>query len=115
MPASPPDPEEEPRVKRLMYHAKQRGWLELDLIIGNWAEANRTVLATDPVLMADFEALLAVENPNLFKYLTGQLDPTGDEASLDKNAAFQAIKEQVRSRYRGAATRTEWIANGWQD
>lgn len=32
------------RRKQLLYRSKQRGWLELDLIMGSWAEKNLDVL-----------------------------------------------------------------------
>jgi succinate dehydrogenase flavin-adding protein (antitoxin of CptAB toxin-antitoxin module) len=67
-----------------MYHAKQRGWLELDLIIGQWAEKNLHSLSSEE--LKDFEELLGCENPDLFKYLTNQMEAGED---LQHNKAFQ--------------------------
>jgi succinate dehydrogenase flavin-adding protein (antitoxin of CptAB toxin-antitoxin module) len=110
-------PEETPQLKRLMYHAKQRGWLELDLIIGNWAEQNRKSLASDAELTTEFENLLAVENPDLFKYLTGQMEP--DDAMLKSNTVFKMIRQHVMDQY-GRRDHTvgsgkEWLRSGWHD
>jgi succinate dehydrogenase flavin-adding protein (antitoxin of CptAB toxin-antitoxin module) len=71
-------------INRLMYHAKQRGWLELDLIIGQWAEKNLQSLSSEE--LKDFEELLGCENPDLFKYLTNQMEAGED---LKHNKAFQ--------------------------
>lgn len=43
-------------VNRLMYRARQRGWLELDLLVGLWAERHLPTLP--PQLLPEFEALL---------------------------------------------------------
>jgi succinate dehydrogenase flavin-adding protein (antitoxin of CptAB toxin-antitoxin module) len=58
------------RIRRTVWRAKQRGWRELDLIIGSWAEANTHNL--DDTQLAQFEELLAEEIPDLFKWLSGQ-------------------------------------------
>ncbi len=113
------DTAETPQLRRLMYHAKQRGWLELDLIVGNWAEANRRALASDPALMADFEALLAVENPDLYKYLTGQLQPPEEEEALLRNAAYRTIRAEIEDSYpiktRPRHRSKAWLPSGWHD
>eukprot|EP00204_Picochlorum_oklahomense_P003474 CAMPEP_0118798370 /NCGR_PEP_ID=MMETSP1161-20130426/782_1 /TAXON_ID=249345 /ORGANISM="Picochlorum oklahomensis, Strain CCMP2329" /LENGTH=133 /DNA_ID=CAMNT_0006725771 /DNA_START=111 /DNA_END=512 /DNA_ORIENTATION=+ len=104
-------------INRLMYHAKQRGWLELDLIIGQWARDNLEGLTEEE--LGDFEELLAIENPDLFKFLTGQIDP---EPHLESNRAFRMIRESVQdtmSFYGSfAATKAPKGANwvrGWDD
>ena len=105
-----------PQIKRLMYHARQRGWLELDLIVGNWAEANRQALVDDDSLRADFEALLGVENPDLFKYLTGQLQPPEEEGALQRNAVYRAIRAQVLDSYPSTdGSSKAWLPSGWHD
>ena len=74
----------------MMYRARQRGWLELDLIVGSWAEKN--VPGMNSQDLEEFEALLNVENPDLFKWLTGQLDPPED---VLQNNAFQVRLEVI--------------------
>lgn len=107
---------ESAELKRVMYHARQRGWLELDVIVGNWATENRRTLATDPALMADFKELLAVENPELFKYLTRQMDPPEEEAYLNGNVAFQRIRESIDSGLPDEARASKaWVPSGWHD
>lgn len=88
------------------------------MIVGNWAEANRHALATDPALMADFEALLAVENPDLYKYLTGQLEPLEEEKALESNTVYSAIREEILDSYPRLKTGPQskaWLPSGWHD
>jgi hypothetical protein len=40
-------------MRKLMYRAKQRGWLELDLVVGLWAEENLPRMT--PEMLADFD------------------------------------------------------------
>jgi antitoxin CptB len=42
----------------------------MDIMLGNWASANLAKL--DSPKLAQFEAVLKLENPDLFKWLTGQ-------------------------------------------
>ena len=77
-------------VNRLMYRSKQRGFLELDLLVGLWAERNVPHMSM-PQLRA-FEEVLDIENPDLFKWLTGQEaapDALRDNASFMVRAKLQ--------------------------
>ncbi|KAJ7534276.1 hypothetical protein O6H91_13G087400 [Diphasiastrum complanatum] len=77
-------------LNRILYRSRQRGFLELDLLLGKWAEDNIQDLH-DEQLEALVE-VLDVENPDLWKWLTGQ---EGAPESLTSNIVFQAIKKQV--------------------
>ena len=57
-------------VNRLLYRARQRGFLELDLLVGMWAEKNIPLMS--PAALESFSTVLDVENPDLFMWLTGQ-------------------------------------------
>mmetsp|Transcript_34711 Transcript_34711/g.83872 ORF Transcript_34711/g.83872 Transcript_34711/m.83872 type:complete len:131 (+) Transcript_34711:54-446(+) len=60
------------RVKSLMWRAKQRGWLELDLLIGTFAKERLSNFSDAELTM--FEEVLELENPDMNKWLTGQVD-----------------------------------------
>ena len=37
-------------IKKLLYRSKQRGWLEVDLILGSWASKNLKNLSNNDLL-----------------------------------------------------------------
>jgi len=74
------DESRQKRIRAMMYRSKQRGFLELDLIIGTWAEKMLYKLPDSD--LDEMEALLAEENPDLWKYLSLQ-EPT--PAALENN------------------------------
>jgi antitoxin CptB len=59
----------DPRLKRLLYRANHRGMRELDMLIGQFAEA-RVPTMTDAEASV-FEALLEVQEPDLMAWITG--------------------------------------------
>jgi succinate dehydrogenase flavin-adding protein (antitoxin of CptAB toxin-antitoxin module) len=59
-------------VNRLLYRSKQRGLLELDLLIGEYAELH--LPSMDAQQLEQAEAILGEENPDLWKWLTLQTD-----------------------------------------
>lgn len=75
------------QVNRLLYRAKQRGFLEMDLLVGMWAEKN--VPKMDAAQLKAMEEVLDQENPDLFKWLTGQ--ESASEA-MQANAAFKVLR-----------------------
>ncbi|KAK9813019.1 hypothetical protein WJX72_007626 [[Myrmecia] bisecta] len=103
-------------VNRLMYRSKQRGFLEMDLLMGLWAETRLPDMSDDMLLA--FHDVLEMENPDLYKWLTGrELAPP----EMRRNVAFQALLEHVRQQLKdnaAAATRAdpgkEWV-RGWDD
>ena len=100
----------------LLYRAKQRGFLELDLLVGGWAEANLPRLSDEE--LAAFGLLLEEENPDLWKWLTGQL-PAPE--AMAANPAFVQLRrhtEETLDAKSRSATRgklgADWV-RGWGD
>ncbi|KAJ9512267.1 hypothetical protein QJQ45_012834 [Haematococcus lacustris] len=101
---------------RLLYRSKQRGFLELDLLVGLWAE--KEIPAMNLPMLQDLAVMLDQENPDLFKWLTGQLPPSELMAS---NMAFKALRKHVaqqlgsNSQQKSHASQgVEWV-RGWDD
>ena len=61
----------EEKRRRMLYHSKQRGWLELDLILGTFAEKHLATLGAKDI--EDYALILEEENPDMFKWLSGQI------------------------------------------
>ena len=76
-------------VNRLLYRSRQRGFLEMDLLVGIWAEKQIPQLSEN--MLQQFEIVLDQENPDLYKWLTGQEQPPLD---VEENAAYQVYKRQ---------------------
>ena len=72
------------QVNRLLYRSRQRGFLEMDLLVGQFAE-RRLPQMSEPELAA-FSSVLDQENPDLFKWLTGQ-EAASD--AMQKNSTFK--------------------------
>ncbi len=101
--------------RRLLYRSQQRGWLELDLVMGEWATKNLEALSKDE--LHEYSELLDEENPDLFKWFTGQLEAPD---RLKNNFAFRKIFDEVQTRKEAGnaksmnTTGAEWV-RGWND
>ena len=60
------------RRKRLIYRSKQRGWLEVDLLLGSWAAENVASLSKEDC--DAYEHILNCETIDIFNFITGK-DP----------------------------------------
>nr|XP_024399322.1 succinate dehydrogenase assembly factor 2, mitochondrial-like isoform X2 [Physcomitrium patens] len=103
-------------LNRILYRSRQRGYLELDLLLGKWAEDNINNL--DENRLQELVDLLEGENPDLWNWLTGQAEVP---AALAENSVFAAIKGQIAenlSTYSSPQTRAQpgkpWV-RGWDD
>ena len=114
---------EEERRKRLinkmLYRAKQRGFLELDVVVGEWAERNLNAKTTSDSFLTQFAKVLEEENPDLYSYLTGQSE--APKYLGEENEAYKALKAHVMKfldEKSDEKTRAkfgkEWV-RGWND
>jgi succinate dehydrogenase assembly factor 2 len=60
------------RRRRIIYRAKQRGWLEADILVGSWAKENVPRLTEDE--LSQLEIVLQEETIDLFNFVSGK-DP----------------------------------------
>lgn len=82
------------RRKGLSWRAKQRGWLELDWLVGTFAEKHLANLSEEELVK--FEEVLELENPDLFKWLTSQGAPPENVA---QNSVYKMLAEYVNSHH----------------
>jgi len=101
---------------RILYRSRQRGYLELDLLLGKWAEDN--IAHLDQNRLKDLVDLLEEENPDLWNWLTGQAEVPPELAT---NTVFTAIRDQISvnlTTFSSPNTRATpgqpWV-RGWDD
>nr|AKM76890.1 ankyrin repeat family protein [Geranium maderense] len=100
----------------LLYRSKQRGFLELDLVLGKWVEEH--IYSMDENGIKDLVHVLDLENPDLWRWLTGQ-EPAPEP--VNRNPVFIAVHEKVMSNLENhASPETRAVAGkpwvrGWDD
>ncbi|KAK1363921.1 Ankyrin repeat family protein [Heracleum sosnowskyi] len=101
---------------RLAYRSRQRGFLELDLVLGKWVDEN--IHSMDEAAVRSLIDVLNLENPDLWRWLSGQEQPS---ESISNNPVFKAVHKKVMGNldnYASPETRATagkpWV-RGWDD
>ena len=97
--------------RRLLYRSKMRGWLEMDIMLGKWAAAN--LQGMDDPGLDQFAEVLDMENPDLYKWLTGQA-PVPDEIKNDVLRRMLADLEAERVPKVTVASTVEFKGAVWE-
>ncbi|CAI7806846.1 unnamed protein product [Closterium sp. NIES-54] len=102
-------------LNRLRYRSRQRGFLELDLLLGKWVEQHLPAL--DPPRLTALARLMDEESPDLFKWFTGQEQAP---EHVVQNPVYLSIRSKVDERLHRmhpavrAAPGLPWV-RGWED
>lgn len=89
------------RRKRLIYRAKQRGWLEVDLLLGTYASQH--VPSFDANELDQFENFVNMETIDIYNIITLRLDVPEELKTQDGSGVVERIQEWARNSPLGRA------------
>lgn len=89
------------RRKRLIYRSKQRGWLEVDLLLGTWASEN--VFSLNESELNQFEDFVNMETIDIYNIITLRLDVPDHLKTEDGSGIVERIAQWARSHPLGKA------------
>lgn len=97
------------RKKRLIYRSKQRGWLEVDLLLGTWASEHVSSLSVDE--LDQFEAFVNLETIDIYNVLTLRTDvPNHMKSSTDgEMTLIEKIQNWAKESPLGKASREKYV------
>ena len=98
----------EVRRKRLVYRSKQRGWLEVDLLLGTWASENVPSLNMDE--LNQFEAFVNLETIDIYNVITLRTEVPEEMKKADGTGVVERIQEWARSSPLGKAEPEKYSA-----
>ncbi len=84
------------RRKRMLFRAWHRGFKEMDLILGCFAD--RRLSALSPEELDQFEAILNAEDTPLYQWITGKeaMPPEFDNAIMTEVRDFKPLSEILK-------------------
>ncbi|KAL3766909.1 hypothetical protein ACHAW5_000927 [Stephanodiscus triporus] len=98
------------RRKRLVYRSKQRGWLEVDLLLGTWASINVPSLNADE--LDEFEKFVNMETIDIYNVLTLRSDVpeemSGSLAGDGKRSLVERIQDWCKESPLGKADKEKY-------
>jgi succinate dehydrogenase assembly factor 2 len=100
------DTTQQVRRKRLVYRSKQRGWLEVDLLLGMWASENVSHLSNDE--LDDFEAFVNLETIDIYNVITLRMDVPDSMKREGGQGVVERIQEWARSSPLGKADKESY-------
>ena len=77
----------------MIYRSKQRGWLEVDILLGSWAAENIPLLTKAE--LDDFEEVLKEETVDMYNFLTAKVELP---IHLESNLIMKRIMKDVMSK-----------------
>lgn len=92
------------RRKRLVYRSKQRGWLEVDLLLGTWASLFVPSLNMDE--LDQFEDFVNMETIDIYNVITLRLDVPEPMKRPDGKGVVERIQEWAISSPLGVDPKT---------
>lgn len=98
------------RKKRLIYRSKQRGWLEVDLLLGTWASENVSNLTASE--LNQFEDFVNLETIDIYNVLTLRTDVPDHMKSKDGEGEMtlvEKIQKWVEGSPLGKASREKYV------
>lgn len=95
-----PGKDVETRRKRLVYRSKQRGWLEVDLLLGTYA--SRFVPNMNEDELDQFEDFVNMETIDIYNIITLRMD-VPDELKMGGEGVVERIQEWARESPLGKA------------
>ena len=82
-------------IKKLLYRSKQRGWLEVDLILGSWASKNLKNLSNNDLLK--YENFLNEDTVNIYNYLTKTKELNSNIDKMLVNRIIEDSKKEINT------------------
>ena len=89
------------RRKRLIYRSKQRGWLEVDLLLGTWANENVPNLSNEE--LNQFEEFVNMETIDIYNVITLRTDIPIEMQNITGGHIVEKIQEWCKTSPLGKA------------
>lgn len=95
------------RKKRLVYRSKQRGWLEVDLLLGTWASENVPNLTVEE--LDQFEQFVNMETIDIYNVLTLRTDvPEDMRGEGGEKTVVETIQDWAKNSPLGKASMEQY-------